>query len=242
MYRPTLNKSFHQSEEKATASANSNATYDNDNQFIGKSRLNNTVCGAPVIMSSTKFQRYYSIPETMPISAPLAPETLTKTEHSNGQKSFAKFLKFIRPHSGKKKSQVQLDASNVSTMTSPQQNVKTRGYRQNVNRRRDVIEYAASNSELKEPITVISNAVSIGRGDADIENALNENVDVVAAVLRADSDKLSCGKTNQPCIFDDIDVKHNFILGRRICDSKVKDATAKLDSLLGKITYRRGKF
>ncbi|XP_037026616.1 uncharacterized protein LOC119067628 [Bradysia coprophila] len=181
MSRSFLNKSLNRSGKKAYASANNNAITENDN------RLNNTVCGAPMKAPSIKFQRNNShpIPKTIWSTSPVR----ENVKHSSQPKSLRKFLKFIRPNSGKKNHSTyracayELDApalsDDLNASAKAEQNVQSQLYRQNITKRDDVVERAVPNSVLKSSIN--------GIYDVGNDNALNEFVDFVSPVTITDS-------------------------------------------------------
>lgn len=196
MARSFINKSFNRNGKKANTSlnvsANNNTIYEEEESHL----MNSTVCGAPFKSPLSKFCRYRSDPLPNAVTTCTSPiqETSKKTEDSRQQKSFGKFLRYIRPNARKKKAssndvgslkQNELNASLVSdeieppSIESPLQNIPSQAYEQSVNKHGEVVEYAVPYSEqilteFKSPIK--SNNESGSRSFEHCEDVVDENV------------------------------------------------------------------
>lgn len=178
MSRLSINKSFHRNGKSAqnalNVSANNNTIYEGGSPLQEKNRMNRTVCGAPIKSPASKFYRNNSNPLPGTVScAPPIQETQKKIDESRQQKSFGKFLRYIRPSSKKKKipsndeSICKQQENNLSLMsdelniTAPQHNVSNQIYERSINKHGDVVEYAVPYSEqllteLQSPIKSIN--------------------------------------------------------------------------------------
>lgn len=200
MSRSFINKSFHRSGKKSNTalniSANNNTIYEKDSPLQEKNRMNNTICGAPIKSPRSKFYRNNSnpFPETVSCASPVE-ETSKKVDESKQQKSFGKFLRYIRPNARKKKMPANDDGSikpyeinssllsddlDLSSKTSPLHNVSSQIYEQSVNKHGDVVDYAVPYSEqlinvLPSPIQTVDDCGSRLCDDVTDENVLNES-------------------------------------------------------------------
>lgn len=179
-----LNRSFGRSGKNADAPANNNTIFEKESPVQGKKRRNNTFCVAPIKSPQSKFQRHNSepFPETVKCTT-AEQETPKKSDDSSQQKSLGKFLKFIRPNSGKKKRHLNLDGtfkvrevdSSVLSdeLPSPQQ-TSCQEYEKSINKHGDVVEYAVPYSELLSPIAALNDTISTSCVTLTDHNALDE--------------------------------------------------------------------
>lgn len=220
MSRLFINKSFHRSGKKANTSlnvsANNNITNEDEILLQEKNRMNHTVCGAPIKSPSSKFYRNNSnpFPETVSCAPPVQ-ETQKKVEDSKQQKSFGKFLRYIRPNSKKKKHPSHDDESSklsdeldISSKSSPHK-VHSQIYEQSINKHGDVVDYAVPYYEqlvddIQSPIETINDCASQHCEDLADVNVLNESqrndrlddinlLNIISPVKVTDLDKSSDG-------------------------------------------------
>lgn len=200
MSRSFINKSFHRNGKKANTSlnvsANNNTIYEEESPQENR-LMNNTVCGVTLTSPPPKFYRNNSnpFPDKVTCTSPVQ-EVRKKVEDSRQQKSFGKFLRYIRPNSKKKKSPINdggsfkqaegnsslISESEIPSTKSPSQNVTSQVYEQSINKHGDIVEYAVpfteqliNDFEIPQKLSECG-SVSFRRCEDVIdENVLNES-------------------------------------------------------------------